>query len=127
MAAYIAFFAAYFSFFLLLSLKNVIGEDKASLISFIIAPNLIAPLLVFIAYRFIYKYEKSKFTLSIVFLSTSLLLTLSVFIFCFIDSLESNMHIRSINLFLIWQIIMALALQLIIYQEQILLKRKKIK
>ncbi|WP_299110029.1 hypothetical protein [uncultured Tenacibaculum sp.] len=117
---YLAFFLSYFSFFLLLHLKTTIGEDKANLIAIITAPNLLAPMLVFSVYWFVFKFKKSKFTFLIMALSIIVLMLSCITIYLNINLLGRN----SINTNLIWQVIMALAIQLIIYQKEMFPKHK---
>lgn len=119
--SYISFLIAYLSLFLLWSLKHILGEEVASLIGLIIAPNVIAPVLIFILYKFIYGFEETKFTRVLIIGSISLLTLISSYYLLFNNNSEMEVNGTS-NLFLNWQVIMALTIQMIIYQEELYIK-----
>jgi hypothetical protein len=76
---------------------------------------VIAPLLLFNLYKFVFKIPKTKNTNWIIIISIILLVVLSQF-FTFKDSKTDDVYRI---FFIIWQVIMALALQLILYQKEL--------
>ena len=61
-ASYVSFLIAYFSIPLFINvLKPLLGEDTSAILVMTISAFVIAPLLVFIAYKFVFNYSKSKF------------------------------------------------------------------
>ncbi|KAB1071097.1 hypothetical protein F6U93_01530 [Tamlana haliotis] len=97
--------------FLLINNNIIMSDDNARELAFIISPFVIAPILVFLAYKLVFNYPKSKITLLIVLFSILLLVLQSCYFFFIAKPIDdANLFL---NLYTIWQVIMALALQLI--------------
>ncbi|PCI31011.1 MAG: hypothetical protein COB60_12990 [Flavobacteriaceae bacterium] len=117
--SYLAFFIAYFSFTITGKMFSFMKGDSGSVLGIVISTYIIAPLLVFTFYKFVFKIINSKITIFIIIASISIL----VLMFYFLFSVEL-IH-ESLDLYTIWQMIMILALQLIIYQSKIFKPIKK--
>ncbi len=81
----------------------------------IISAFIIAPILVFTLYKFVFKIPKTKFSLYII-ISSIILLILD---FMFFWNFQETNNFSEMLPYVIWQFIMALSLQLILYQEEI--------
>jgi len=92
------------------------GKESIALKTFVMSFFLIAPLLVFYAFGFVFNITKTKLTKSIVVLSIIILLSYSVFDLYLTST--NNILPKSFSVFL-WQFIMALGLQLILYQQEL--------
>jgi len=114
---WLAFFSTgIFSFFCELITNNtniVIGEKSMINFTYIIAPSIIAPLLVFLSYGFVFDFSKEKFTKYIILISIVLLILQSSFFYSNNDFLKDSRLIP----FTIWQVIMTLSLQLVLHQK----------
>jgi len=111
--SYIAFFVAYFSFAITGKLLGFIDRNSGSVLALTISAYVIAPLLVFYGYRFVFDGPKAKITAFIIMLSI-IILVLQSYLFYY-----NELNQKSINAFAGWQIIMSLALQLIICQKEL--------
>lgn len=114
--SYLTFLIAYSSMLLVGYLtkelfKNAFNDETIGIITFSISPYIIAPLLVFWGYSFIFNISKTKLTKTIIFVSI-MLINLQYYFF-YSQGLNQN----SINSFTGWQVIMIIALQLIITQK----------
>lgn len=120
LASYISFFIALFSSFVfgyiheyIVETTNfVISDGVTRKFSIIVTSFFIAPLLVFFFYRYVFHIPNSKINSIIV--SVSILL-LALIGYSFIEIEERHL----LNPFFLWQIIMAFAIQLIIYQKEL--------
>jgi hypothetical protein len=102
----------------LLSYTNIVmSDDSARELAFIISPFIIAPVLVFSAYTYVFNYPRTKNTLKII-LSTILILFAYSCYFVLIKNPIDEISMF-LNPYTIWQAIMALALQLIHYQIEL--------
>ncbi len=135
--SYVSYGLGILSFFVFLFLielinKNTsyrIGEDDVGIYFHILSPYIIAPLLVFYFYKFVFNVPKTRKTIWIIVISICLLLGLKLFIeFLAKDYIISFQDYKFLGKFEIWQFIMALALQLILYQEELksFFKSKKV-
>lgn len=121
--SFATFFIAYFSIWVVIYILNYLNEllvidindAKILTLSFIISPFIIAPLLVYYGYTFIFNFPKTKFTLLVVLIAILLLILQACFYYYYEDFKNNS----AINIYLIWQVIMVLALQLIIYQREL--------
>jgi hypothetical protein len=75
----------------------------------IIAISILLPFLMFLSYRLLFKIKKNKWFKIIVIISMFVLLILRL----------ARVFILDIYLFIFWQFVMALALQLILYQKEL--------
>ena len=93
---------------------NYVLGDGAKIYYLIIAVYIIAPLLVLRFYKFVFNISKTKFNLTVI-ISVIIILLL-------IYGIKPNYFIDNypkISPYIIWQFIMALALQLILYQKEL--------
>ncbi len=115
--SYITFFIAYFSLLITGEIFNFLS-DLGHIIALIISAFIIAPLLVFFAYKFVFNYPKTKLTIYIILFSVILLVLQAYFFFNYDDFILTDLNkSKIVNPFTIWQVIMALSLQLIITQR----------
>ena len=91
--------------------NNVFNDETVGIITFSISPYVIAPLLVFWGYSFVFEIPKTKLTTTIVVVSVILINV--QYYYLYFQGLNQN----SINSFTGWQVIMALALQLMLNQK----------
>jgi hypothetical protein len=96
----------------------MVGRKFFSGIELIIAVSIIAPLLVFYAYKFLYKIPNSKFS--------TLMILISIAIIFYVWHQPENYNII-LSPYILWQAIMALALQLAIYQKKFLQAKNNLK
>ena len=82
----------------------------------IIAVSVLSPFLMFLSYRLLFNIKKNKWFKIILAVSVLILFVLRL----------TRVFILDIYLYIFWQFIMALALQLILYQDELkaLFKRK---
>jgi len=125
LVSYITYFIAYLSigvvgYLIKLLFKDIfnLNSDLIGRLSFTISPFIIAPLLAFIAYRYVFHIPKTRTTLLIVLSAVVLLFVRSYF---FMDFIGNNI----LNPYSLWLIIMTLAIQLAIYQGKIGANNKK--
>tara|TARA_R110000868_G_C10826469_1_gene759008 strand:+ start:671 stop:1216 length:546 start_codon:yes stop_codon:yes gene_type:complete len=121
LSSYISFFIGYFSIGFIIeivdSIYNYISEDAKGRIAFIIAPFIISPLILFLLYTFVFKIPKTRLTAFIIIFAFVLLISQSYF-FYYIDSFSINSsNTKILNPYTMWQIIMALAIQLLVSQK----------
>ena len=119
LVSYLAFFIAYFSYALTGRIFNFMKGDSGSILGLVISMYIIAPLLVFGFYKLVFKIINSKITYFIFISSISFL----IFLFYFFKSIEVIQD--SFDSYALWQMIMILALQLIIYQSKFFNSGKK--
>ncbi len=119
--SFVSFWIAFFSMsifgifrdFILQNTEYTISKDLVGELSYIISPFLFAPILVFIIYKFVFNFSKTKFAKYIIIVSIILLVLQSSFFYNNEEFLKDSIQIP----FVIWQVIMALAIQLIINQD----------
>lgn len=121
LSSYISFFIGYFSIGFTIeivsSMFNYISEDAKGRIAFMIAPFIISPLILFLLYTFVFKIPKTRFTTFIIIFTFILLISQSYF-FYYIDAFSINSsNTKILNPYTMWQIIMALAIQLLVSQK----------
>lgn len=120
LTSYASFFIALFSSFVFGYIQEYIMETTDFVISdrvtrnfsIIVTSFIIAPLLVFFLYRYVFNIPNSKISLIITGISIILLVLIS---YSFIEIEDKHL----LNPFFLWQIIMALAIQLILYQKEL--------
>ncbi len=119
--SYISFFIAYFSTSLLHEIFKLLHfQIYAGIFSLAISTFIIAPLLVFFSFKFIFNYTKTKITNRIVLISLFFLITVSYIFYYFNDSeLIVFLKNNQLDQYTFWQVIMALSIQLIIFQKSI--------
>lgn len=127
----LSFWLAYFSLGLfswlkelLLYTKITIGNDSAKDLSFLISIFVIAPLLVFYSYKFVFNIPKRRATFAIIIVSILLLVLQARFFYYNNTSFFEEEWLNKNITFVIWQFIMALAIQLILYQNDLILISK---
>ena len=116
--SYVSFFIAYFSLGIFGNIRDsilentnfVISDDSMGVLGFVISPFVIAPLLVFFFYRFVFFIPKSKLTLMTIMFTVLLLAIISYSIISYADN-------SIVKPYILWQLVMAIALQLIINQK----------
>jgi multisubunit Na+/H+ antiporter MnhB subunit len=121
LASFGCFFIAFYSSYLVENVVDFIfkdtdyfvGDESRGTLTFIISPFIIAPILVFSAYRYIFNFPKVKQTTWIILISIILLVLIACLAFYYGIGRP----------FVFWQVIMALSIQLILYQH----KFKKVK
>ncbi|MCF6278834.1 MAG: hypothetical protein L3J14_00630 [Flavobacteriaceae bacterium] len=115
----ISFFLGIFSLGLYSILENLLqttlGEDSVKFLIIIFSVCLVAPLTFICIYRLIFNIPKTKFSLYVIISNIILLVLCSMF---FWDNIGVNDSNRMLP-YILWQIIMALALQLILYQNDL--------
>lgn len=123
--SYASFFIAYFSFAITGNIFNfIVSGDLGNILGLNVSTNIIAPLLVFLLYRIVFNIPKTKLTI-IVVLSSVVFLVLQSCFFYYMNSTQIDSFMGKIlNLYTIWQVIMALALQIIINQKIVEPKNK---
>ncbi len=122
---YLTFLSMYFvgSFFELIkgNINHLIDNELIAIIAFSISPFVVSPILLFFAYKFIFNFPKKTVTFFIIISAIILLFAYNIYINFYYESLLNN---RILNPYTIWQVVMALAIQLIIYQKIIWTKQK---
>lgn len=110
-ASYSSFYIACHSLpFVMIFFNLILNDcDSAAITALILNTFVMAPLLVFFCFRFLFPYPKTKYSL-IVIISVILFILLLCFLFYFFTR---NGGIA----FIYWPVIMAFALQLLIYQK----------
>jgi len=118
LASFVSFFIAFYSSFLVENLVDFIfketdyfvGDESRGTLTFIISPFIIAPILVFLVYSYIFNFPKVKRTTMIILISIVLLVLNACLAFYYGIGKP----------YVFWQVIMALAIQLIVYQKTII-------
>ena len=122
LASYISFFIAYFSVYLLFEIfKLFLGQDNGGVAALMVSSFILSPLLVFFLYKFVFNYSLTKIAKYIIF--TSILILIIVFNFSDWQYFKFLKNTR-LDHYTIWQIVMALAIQLLIHQKVIWKKQK---
>ena len=122
LASYISFFIAYFSVYLLFEIfKLFLGQDNGGVVALMVSSFILSPLLVFFLYKFVFNYSLTKIAKYIIF--TSILILIIVFNFSDWQYFKFLKNTR-LDHYTIWQIVMALAIQLLIHQKVIWKKQK---
>jgi hypothetical protein len=121
LVSYVSYIIAYFSLAVTGEIADSIftinSDDSKGVLAFIISPFIIAPILVFLLYKFVFNIINTKLTkLVIIFSIVFLVLQACIFYYTDLvsnDSLENEIFTP----YLIWQIVMALAIQIILNQK----------
>jgi len=116
LASYVSFFIAYFSTgvfayfrdFLLDNTSFVISDDVMASIGFTISPFIIAPLLVFFFYKFVFNIPRSKLTY-LTLLSSIIILVSSNYLVNYLFS-HKIVSSETLNIYMAWQVVMVIAL-----------------
>lgn len=124
----VIFFLVIFSMQFIEQVWRFIVSDSVRLMSdlppkesvFVLSAFLLAPLLMFWGYKYLYSFKKSKITLLVICVEVGVLL-LQVYFFSHyeLSAVVKESFKTIVNPYIIWQITMALAFQLIIYQDDI--------
>ena len=126
LASYFSFFIAYFTVYLLVEIFNsILGQDTGGVTALLVSSFIIAPLLMFYLYKFVFNYSRTKVTNYIILYAVILLIIISCLFYYFTDY-KFVRFLKRIRLdhYTIWQIVMALGIQLIIYQKEIWNKQR---
>lgn len=118
--SYVSFFVGYFGSFILAKLLGTLG-DLGNIIAIIISAFIISPTLLYYSYSYIFKLLKTKFSIYVMAISLILMFIISFFTLYVMDYISDNnfFDTKLLNPFVLWQVIMALALQLILYQNEL--------
>jgi len=109
----IIFFLGYaLSLFFISSLKTYLGEDLSGLIGLIIGADIFAPLTLFIVYNYIFKVSKGKLYKFTVAITIAILIIYNCVNYF-------NYPFLKIDSYLLWQVVMSLAVQLSIYYKEL--------
>lgn len=117
LASYISFIIAFFSVYLFVEVFTLfLEQDNGGVTALMFSSFILAPLLVFFLYKFVFSYSLTKIGKYIIFTSVFIL----IIVFYLYDFKNFN-FLKKIRLdhYVIWQFVMALAIQLIIYQKEI--------
>lgn len=107
--------------FLKENINYIISKEDVSKVGFILSPFIIAPLLVFYAYRFVFNIPKTKITFWVIATFTIFLALQSYILFNKSDYFSTQFKdYKLFNPYVVWQPIMALGLQLILYQKELI-------
>lgn len=121
LVSYTSYLIAYFSLMIATNVPDTIlgfSVDAANFFTFIVSPFVIAPLLIFFLYQFVFNIPKTKTTLFVILLSIVFLVLQSALFYYYVDALPTEISDNKIlNSYTIWQIVMALAIQIIITQR----------
>lgn len=113
--SFFIFFGGYaLSIFIINIFKNFLGEDLSGFIGILIGANIFAPLIVFIFYKNIFTFPKSKYSNYIIITSIFLLILSFSCVYYFTDN-----EIFTVDFYLLWQIIISLFFQIILYQKEL--------
>ncbi|QMU64983.1 MAG: hypothetical protein GKR88_12240 [Flavobacteriaceae bacterium] len=123
--SYTSFFAGYFTPHILSNaFVPLFGQDIGGIVALTLSVCLISPLLLFFLFRFIFKYPKKKFVIKVTAISVITLFLISLFHTWNVDTLKFQHEFNEIlNPYTLWQVIMALAIQLLV-RQQYLFKQK---
>ena len=99
----------------ILNNTDIMISESIKMYDVFIPPFIVAPLLVFFLFRFIFFFPKTKFSLYVII--SSILLLILDFLF-FWNYPKKDDYFKMLP-YIIWQFIMALSLQLILYQDEI--------
>lgn len=116
--SYLAFFIAYASLPLFVEFFKLFNISNREVLPIVLSSFIIAPILVFMFYKYVFLFKKNKRTTFIILCS----ITLLVIIFCThvwyhkltMFKYEFN---EALNPYTLWQVIMALSIQIIINQD----------
>ena len=126
LASYISFFIAYFSVYLLFEVfKLFLGQDNGGVAALMVSSFILSPLLVFFLYKFVFNYSLTKIAKYIILFAVFFLIIIS-YLFYQLSNYYIIKLIKNIRFdhYTIWQIAMALAIQLLIHQKVIWEKQK---
>ncbi len=113
LASLASFLITYFSFAITGNLFSPMKGDSGQTLGLIISIYLVAPLLTFLFYKYVFDIPKGKFTNRVIITSIVLLVS-SFYVLKFIGLVK-----EAEDTYAVWQIVVALSLQLIIYQNEL--------
>ncbi|MAN28780.1 MAG: hypothetical protein CMH15_12735 [Mesonia sp.] len=118
--SYLSFFVGYFGSFFLGKLLGGFG-DLGNISAIIISAFIISPILLYYSYSYIFELFKTKFNIYVMTITLTLMFIISFYTFYIMDYISDNnfFDTKLLNPFLLWQVIMALALQLILHQKEL--------
>lgn len=118
--SYLSFLVGYFGSFILGKLLGSLG-DLGNIIAIIISAFIISPMLLYYSYSYIFKIFKTKFNIYVMTITLILMFIISFYTLYVMDYISGNnfFDIKLQNPFFLWQVIMALAFQLILYQKEL--------
>ena len=118
--SYLSFFVGYFGSFFLGKLLGGFG-DLGNISGIIIYAFIISPILLYYSYSYIFELFKTKFNIYVMTITLTLMFIISFYTFYIMDYISDNnfFDTKLLNPFLLWQVIMALALQLILHQKEL--------
>ncbi|MCD9583914.1 hypothetical protein [Tenacibaculum maritimum] len=112
--SFIIFIGGYtISLFLMSALEPLFGEDLSGFIGMLIGTYILAPIALFSTYKFIFIWTRGKLTNNIIVVSIIILIFFNFLIYI-------NIIPYKVNNYLIWQLIISLVLQLVLYQKKII-------
>jgi hypothetical protein len=119
MFSYAAFFGGYFSLYITGNIFSFLS-DLGSALAISISAFVIAPLLFFYGLGYLFSINNTSFVYSIKIISILLLSVYALLVLGdFIETSFIQSNLSLLNPYNLWQIVMALAVQLIIYEKHI--------
>lgn len=114
------------SLFLIKGLSPLLGENLSSLIGFTLGAFILAPIAVFLTYnKFIFLFPKTKLTIYLMIISIIILTIISItFFYCSDNGFYDFLKKFNVDHYVLWQIVMTLTIQLIIYQKELFSKKQ---
>lgn len=126
LASFVSFTIAYFSFAVTGAIFSFMDGDSGSVFGLAISTNIIAPLLLLLSYTFVFKIPKTRLTTLVIIFSLIMLVSQS-YLHYYIDSLSIDFpNYKILKPYTIWQIVMALAIQLLVNQNEVNKLRMKL-
>lgn len=124
--SYISFFIAYFSIYLLHEIFKLFQfQTYSGIVSIAVSSFIIAPILVFFSFKFIFNYSNTKITYRIILISLFFLIIVSCIFYYFNDNeIIKFLKNNKLDHYTFWQVIMALAIQFLTFQKSIWRKEK---
>lgn len=117
--SFVSFTLAYLSFATTKAIFDSMNIDSESVLSTTVSINVIAPLLLFLSYTFIFKIPKTRLTVIVIMFSLFILVFKS-YLHYYIDSISIDFqNYKVLKSYAIWQVVMALAIQLLVNQRKI--------
>ncbi|WP_345273401.1 hypothetical protein [Flaviramulus aquimarinus] len=127
LASFVSFIIAYLSFAVTGAIFSFMDGDSGSVFGLAISTSIIAPLLLFFSCTFVFKIPKTRLTKLVIIFSLIILVSQS-YLHYYIDSLSIDFpNYKILKPYTIWQMVMALALQLLLNQIEVNKLRAKIK
>ena len=123
--SYLAFFGGYFSIYITNIVFQSYGE-LGKILSLLTSTTVIAPVLIIVLFKFIFRINKTSFTWVVILISI-IFLTLQFYIALTYGDKATSIDLidnKILHPFTMWQIVIALAIQLIINQNNFLKIKK---